>query len=447
MDYKELCCKIIDSHDGLVYVTDMETNEVIFANKKLLQVIGKNKAEVFGKPCYQALQDKECPCEFCTNSILSENKYYDWEIFRKDMQRYFVLHDKLLILGDRKFRVEVGTDITDQVLEKREIKNKLNMEKTLIKCIDTLNHENDVNKAINELLKIVGETYDGDRAYIFERCESDNTVSNTYEWCKKEIVQQLDSLQKVPFSYFDMWIERFSNHKSRIIYSLKKELDHDSEEYKILGPQNIDSLVAAPLFNNGSLIGFIGVDNPSVEYLHYGLLEQITFFIVNDLQKRLLIEKLQVLSYRDSLTGVCNRTSYIKYLDELKDNSYSTLGVIFIDINGLKKANDSKGHAYGDQMIVRISGLLKKTFAEKVFRIGGDEFVVICSGMMREEFMCREQTLRAFAEQNAEINFSLGAVWTDEEISVEKLIAVADKAMYDAKRDYYQKYLHCDESL
>lgn len=129
MDYKELCCKIIDSHDGLVYVTDMETNEVIFVNKKLLQVIGKNKAKVFGKPCYQALQDKECPCEFCTNSILSENKYYDWEIFREDMQRYFVLHDKLLILGDRKFRVEVGTDITDQVLEKREIKNKLNMEK------------------------------------------------------------------------------------------------------------------------------------------------------------------------------------------------------------------------------------------------------------------------------------------------------------------------------
>ena len=251
----------------------------------------------------------------------------------------------------------------------------------------------------------------------------------------------------MPFSYFDMWIERFSNHKSRIIYSLKKELDHDSEEYKILGPQNIDSLVAAPFFNNGLLIGFIGVDNPSVEYLHYGLLEQITSFIVNDLQKRLLIEKLQVLSYRDSLTGVCNRTSYIKYLDELKDNSYSTLGVIFIDINGLKKANDSRGHAYGDQMIVRISGLLKKTFAEKVFRIGGDEFVVICTGMMREEFMRREQTLRAFAEQNAEINFSLGAVWTDEEISVEKLIAIADKAMYDAKRDYYQKYLHCDESL
>lgn len=443
MDYKELCYEIIDNHDNIVYATDMQTNEVIFANKNLLQVIGKTKAEVFGKPCYQALQDKEKPCEFCTNAILLENKCYDWEIFRDDMQRYFILHDNLLVLGDRKLRVEVGTDITDQILEKREIKNKLNMEKTLIKCIDTLSHENNVNKAINELLKIVGETYEGDRAYIFERCEADDTVSNTYEWCKNGVAPQLNSLQKVPFSYFDMWIEMFSNSKSRVICSLE-ELDHASEEYKILRAQNINSLVAAPLFNNSTLIGFIGVDNPTIAYLRYGLLEQVSSFIVNDLQKRLLIEKLHVLSYIDSLTGVCNRTSYIKYLDELKDNNYSTLGIIFIDINGLKKANDSKGHAYGDQMIVTVSDLLKQTFVENVFRIGGDEFVVICTGTTNEEFTCKEQALRAFLEKNTEISFSLGAVWTDEIISVEKLIAVADKAMYDDKRDYYQKYLHSD---
>lgn len=83
--------------------------------------------------------------------------------------------------------MEIGSDITAQVQEKQDIKNKLNMERTLIQCIDTLNHENDVNKAINELLKIVGETYEGDRAYIFERCEADNTVSNTYEWCKRAL--------------------------------------------------------------------------------------------------------------------------------------------------------------------------------------------------------------------------------------------------------------------
>lgn len=239
MDCKELCYEIINNNDDLVYVTDMETNEVIFANKKLLQVVGKSEAEVFGKLCYQALQGKDCPCEFCTNAMLTEGKYYDWKIFRKDIQRYFLLHDKILVLNGRKFRVEVGTDITDQVLEKQDIKNKLDMEQTLIKCINTLSHENNVNKAINELLKIVGETYDGDRAYIFERCEADDTVSNTYEWCKNGVEPQLDSLQKVPFSYFGMWVEEFANHKSRVIYSLKEEIDHESEEYRLLGEQNI----------------------------------------------------------------------------------------------------------------------------------------------------------------------------------------------------------------
>lgn len=447
MTDKEICYEIINNSDDLVYVTDIETNKVIFANKRLLQVIGKSESEVFGKLCYQALQGKESPCEFCTNAVLSAEKFYEWEFFREDLQQYFILHDKKIIINGRECRVEIGSDITAQVQEKQDIKNKLNMERTLIQCIDTLNHENDVNKAINELLKIVGETYEGDRAYIFERCEADNTVSNTYEWCKKGIVPQLELLQKIPFSYFGMWIERFNNHKSRIIYSLKDELEHESEEYKILGAQNINSLIAAPLFNNGQLIGFIGVDNPSVEYLHYGLLEQVTSFIVNDLQKRLLIEKLQILRYKDSLTGVCNRTSYIKYLDELKNKQYSSLGVVFLDINGLKKANDSKGHDYGDYIIMTISKLLQTTFGEKVFRIGGDEFVVLCEDIKKATFEEKERSLRAFALRNTEIKFSLGAVWTDQVVAVERLISSADRAMYEEKRSYYKKSLRCDSEL
>lgn len=201
------------------------------------------------------------------------------------------------------------------------------------------------------------------------------------------------------------------------------------------------------MFNGGKLVGFIGVDNPAVAYLHYGLLEQVSSFIVNDFQKRLLVEKLQVLSYKDSLTGVCNRTSYIKYLDELKNNCDGSLGVVFIDINGLKKANDSRGHDYGDQMIIAIGNLLQRTFTEKVFRVGGDEFVVICPGITHAEFMAKEAALRLFAQENSKIKFSLGAVWTDKVVSVNELVNSADKAMYAEKRDYYQKYLHSDKAL
>ena len=72
MDYKELCCKIIDSHDGLVYVTDMETNEVIFVNKKLLQVIGKNKAEVLGNRVIKLCRIRNVPANFALTAYFQK---------------------------------------------------------------------------------------------------------------------------------------------------------------------------------------------------------------------------------------------------------------------------------------------------------------------------------------------------------------------------------------
>ena len=122
-------------------------------------------------------------------------------------------------------------------------------------------------------------------------------------------------------------------------------------------------------------------------------------------------------------------------------------GVVFLDINGLKKANDSKGHDYGDYIIMTISKLLQTTFGEKVFRIGGDEFVVLCEDIKKATFEEKERFLRAFALRNTEIKFSLGAVWTDQVVAVERLINSADRAMYEEKRSYYKKSLHCDSEL
>lgn len=94
-----------------------------------------------------------------------------------------------------------------------------------------------------------------------------------------------------------------------------------------------------------------------------------------------------------------------------------------------------------------ISKLLQTTFGEKVFRIGGDEFVVLCEDIKKATFEEKERFLRAFALRNTEIKFSLGAVWTDQVVAVERLINSADRAMYEEKRSYYKKSLHCDSEL
>ena len=93
---------------------------------------------------------------------------------------------------------------------------------------------------------------------------------------------------------------------------------------------------------------FSGVDNPTENIDDMTLLQSASSFIVNDINKRKLMEQLTTLSYMDGLTKVGNRYKYLKTIEQLKVNTPNQLGVIFIDVIGLKSANDTHGHEYGD---------------------------------------------------------------------------------------------------
>ena len=93
---------------------------------------------------------------------------------------------------------------------------------------------------------------------------------------------------------------------------------------------------------------------------------------------------INALAYRDSLTGVKNSTAYTEAVSEL--NKEINLGnpsfvVIVADINNLKKTNDTHGHDIGNELIVHASRILSDIFkTSSVYRIGGDEFVVVLKG-------------------------------------------------------------------
>ncbi len=84
----------------------------------------------------------------------------------------------------------------------------------------------------------------------------------------------------------------------------------------------------------------------------------------------------------DHMTQTLNRKGGWRKIEEmLLDKEIEFLGIIFVDIDGLKKINDEKGHMYGDKAIIQISELLKKTIRQSdlVMRFGGDEFVIVVS--------------------------------------------------------------------
>ena len=160
-------------------------------------------------------------------------------------------------------------------------------------------------------------------------------------------------------------------------------------------------------------------------------------------------EKLQhLLAYRDSLTGLRNTNSYWAWITDF-DKEIETkdivFGVLVLDINYLKETNDRYGHDVGNKLIVSAARLISDIFKRSpVFRIGGDEFLVILQNRDLDEL---EELIRKFDEEC--LNKSVDTDKEDIPVSIAKGYAIydsakdkkfidvfnrADDAMYENKR-------------
>ena len=134
---------------------------------------------------------------------------------------------------------------------------------------------------------------------------------------------------------------------------------------------------------------------------------------------------LHLLAYRDSLTGLRNTTSYKKWaidFDKKVLNGDVSFGIAMFDLNFLKAANDTYGHEIGNSLITKASQIISNTFKRSpVFRIGGDEFLVILQNQDLEE---RDMLFAQFESDCA--NASVEADDMKLPISIAKGFAIFD---------------------
>jgi PAS domain-containing protein len=132
---------VLDSLDAVVYVTDIQTYELLFLNKYARKIFGDN----VGKICWQVLQtDQHGPCAFCTNDqLISEDGeikgMYAWEFQNTKNKRWYDIRDRAIRWSDgRLARLEIATDFTERKLaevEKEKLINKLQMALDQIKAL------------------------------------------------------------------------------------------------------------------------------------------------------------------------------------------------------------------------------------------------------------------------------------------------------------------------
>ncbi|MCC0649407.1 sensor domain-containing diguanylate cyclase [Clostridioides sp. ZZV15-6598] len=434
----------------LMYVSDLDTYELLFVNEAGKKTFNINDEE--NLKCYKVLQGFDSPCSFCPNSILTKDENYTWEYTNPLTKRHYLLKDRLMEWEGRTARMEIAFDITEATNEKIELKNGLKREHILVECIRELYRNHEMIDAANYVLEQVGKLFLAERSYIF-LFHGDN-VSNIAEWCKEGITPQIDNLQDLPQSDFAIWLNMFQKQENVIIHDLEDLKMTMELEYEFLAQQGIKRMIMVPLKRNGKLDGCMGLDNLSLNLIENAVtfIETLSYFIMIAMSRNENEEVLYRMSYLDTLTSFYNRNRYIHDIDKLVGKTNS-VGVVYLDVNGLKEINDNFGHDSGDELLKRCAKIIQNSFETgSCYRIGGDEFVIICTDITEKEFNEKVQKLKNNF-MNDECKAAIGSKWEVNCKNIQSTIKNADELMYADKKEFYHnhqptgRYRHYTEVL
>lgn len=432
---------LLNEISELVYVSDPETYELLFVNQTGCQTLHLENYK--HKKCYEVLQGKTSPCEFCTNDRLCDDNFYTWEFTNPSIGRHFLLKDKIIQWHGKTARMEIAFDITERELQKQELKNMLDVQTLITNCVRMLYAVDDLDQTINAVLTQIGEFLVSDRAYVFEI--KDELMNNTHEWTAPGISPQLEKLQQLDLSLISDWLPFFEKNDCIIIDDVEQLQKTNPAAYATLHAQEITSLIAAPIFLDNKLAGYIGIDNYDSEKIKNSsyLLLSMSIFLSYAIRHRNHVDMLHRLSYHDLLTNALNRNVFMDVLSQFRPGQYASAGIIYIDINGMKEINDFYGHHQGDKILITTVAKVFNLFKpDELFRIGGDEFVIITYDLTETDFYEKFNLLRNIFCEKTNLPFSIatGSCWVKSPSDLNSLLQQADSAMYtDKKKFYYGK--------
>lgn len=432
--------EFFENMDELVYVSDADSYELLYMNKKALQTFGFGSVEeAAGKKCYEVLQNCSMPCTICNNHELKPGYFKEWRYYNPVLDRYFLLKDTIQEENGRRYRIELSLDVTSQERRGSMLQNFQNLEAMINEGLRVALQGKTPTETLEVMLEYLGKALKGERTYIFEK-NKDGGDDNTYEWVANGVRPEKDNLQNVPPEVCANWYRNFREGRHIVIKDLEEIREKDPLQYEILKRQNIHSLVVVPIYEDGKAIGFYGVDNPPVTSLEYtsNMLQIMAHFILASLRRRNLVRELVEMSYFDQLTKIGNRHAMNEYIEHIQKGQ--SIGIIYCDVTGLKQLNDREGHKAGDQLLVSACECLRTALGEEgLFRAGGDEFLAICL-QIEEHALWEKVKLLNRKLQEASVQMAVGAIWEEKsQKDMDRLIAEAEKNMYKEKAEFYRR--------
>ena len=233
---------------------------------------------------------------------------------------------------DRQVREELRkAEITRQQEEQLKEILKTREDNAIREMLKIIIQKGD-QELINSLLETVGAYYQADRCYIFATDSTGQYIVNTHEWCAPGVSPEKDNLQQVPRKIMDPWIQKFKKQGAFYISCDDEYAKQEPFVYEVLEPQNIQSLMAAPMMESGKEMGFLGVDNPKTNIGHKLYLSIAATSAYHELRSIQDKEKLEQSMRRTAQIQeyqIAESTRYNKIIEAL---SSVYVDVIYVDM-------------------------------------------------------------------------------------------------------------------
>jgi diguanylate cyclase (GGDEF)-like protein/PAS domain S-box-containing protein len=211
----------------------------------------------------------------------------------------------------------------------------------------------------------------------------------------------------------------------------------------------VGPFLAVPAIMSGAIVGLIVLANAEIPYVERDLLaiERLAGLYAIAVERTRTEDNLRELSLVDELTKVYNRRGFLTVAEQQLKFSLRTrkeLSLIYVDLDDLKKINDTFGHEEGDAAIVETASILKDVFRDSdvIARLGGDEFAVLAIDVGEEKMsdLARRIIERVRARNGRAgnaypLSFSLGFARYNpgRPCTLQDLIGQADRRMYEEK--------------
>ena len=312
-------------------------------------------------------------------------------------------------------------------------------------CIKLRGTDN-VKQTFQEVVEDIRKTCGSDHCCILLTDAENRECSIFAESIREDVkIKPMSRYVEGFYAIAETWPETLAGSTCIIVKD-----ERDMEKLRLANPiwgsmldlSGVKTIVLFPLRHGGVLLGYLWAVNFNVDDVLKikETLEVTTFLIASEISSYLLLNKLQIMSTIDSLTGVKNRNVMNNRIDQIvAGRKPSPDAVIFADLNGLKRMNDDQGHISGDKVLRSAAEILQYVFPdEDVYRAGGDEFMVLVSNITEDELNTRVAKIRTMAKLSENVRFSIGTCYGEPD--VRRAMHIADEQMYADKNSFYAEH-------